>query len=114
MFEGVPYLWGGKSFGGLDCSGLVQLALEAAGIASLRDSDMQEETVGVALPSLDLDQLRRGDLVFWDGHVGIMTDAETLLHANGHHMMVSAEPLKAAVERIAARYGRMTSIRRLQ
>ena len=64
------------------------------------------------VPPADLDGLRRGDLVFWNGHVGIMTDDKTLLHANGHHMMVVAEPLKAAVDRIAARYGQLTSIRR--
>jgi cell wall-associated NlpC family hydrolase len=113
MFRHVPYYWGGKSVHGLDCSGLVQLALEASGKQALRDTDMQEKTVGEALKVNDLDSLQRGDLVFWKGHVGIMTDAETLLHANGHHMMAVAEPLKEAVARIAARYGQVTSIRRL-
>lgn len=113
LFRHVPYYWGGKSVFGLDCSGLLQLALEASGRPALRDSDMQENSLGEPLPLDDLKGLRRGDLVFWNGHVGIMTDADTLLHANGHHMMVVAEPLKHAVERIAARYGRMTSIRRL-
>ena len=113
MFSHVPYYWGGKSALGLDCSGLVQLALEACGIAARRDSDMQESSLGERLMVNDLDSLKRGDLVFWKGHVGIMTDAHTLLHANGHHMMVVAEPLKDAVERIAARYGEITSIRRL-
>jgi len=113
-FRHVPYYWGGKSVQGLDCSGLVQLALEACGVPALRDSDMQEETLGQKLMVNDLDSLRRGDLVFWNGHVGIMTDDRTLLHANGHHMMVVAEPLKDAVERIAARYGQLTSIRRFQ
>lgn len=113
MFRHVPYYWGGKSVQGLDCSGLVQLALEACGQPALRDSDMQEATLGEALLLNDLDGLKRGDLVFWNGHVGIMTDGTTLLHANGHHMMVAAEPLKDAVDRIAARYGQMTSIRRL-
>lgn len=112
MFRHVPYYWGGKSVHGLDCSGLVQLALEACGSTALRDSDMQEATLGERLLVNDLDSLKRGDLVFWNGHVGIMTDERTLLHANGHHMMVVAEPLKAAVERIAARYGQLTSIRR--
>lgn len=113
MFRHVPYYWGGKSALGLDCSGLVQVALEACGVAALRDSDMQEETLGQNLLVNDLDHLRRGDLVFWNGHVGIMTDERTLLHANGHHMMVAAEPLKDAVDRIAARYGAVTSLRRL-
>lgn len=112
MFLCVPYLWGGKSAIGLDCSGLVQLALEACGIASRRDSDMQEAEFGEALPAGSLDGLRRGDLVFWDGHVGIMTDADTLLHANGFHMQVVREPLRRAIERIAAKFGKVTSIRR--
>lgn len=113
-FRHVPYYWGGKSVQGLDCSGLVQVALEACGVPALRDSDMQEETLGQKLLVNDLDSLQRGDLVFWNGHVGIMTDERTLLHANGHHMMVVAEPLNDAVERIAARYGQLTSIRRFQ
>lgn len=113
MFRHVPYYWGGKSVQGLDCSGLVQLALEACGRPALRDSDMQEQTLGERLLVNDLDSLKRGDLVFWNGHVGIMTDDRMLLHANGHHMMVAAEPLKDAVDRIAARYGQLTSIRRL-
>jgi cell wall-associated NlpC family hydrolase len=113
-FLHVPYLWGGKSVQGLDCSGLVQLALEAAGIASLRDSDMQEAALGSAIPNGDFSALQRGDLIFWDGHVGIMTDARTLLHANGFHMMVAAEPLADAAERIAQRYGPVTRVRRIQ
>lgn len=112
-YRHVPYLWGGKSVLGLDCSGLVQLSLQAAGRSSPRDSDMQEKTLGRALPKDDLDALKRGDLVFWDGHVGIMADQRMLLHANGHFMQVTLEPLKTAVERIAARYGKITSIKRL-
>jgi cell wall-associated NlpC family hydrolase len=114
MFRHAPYYWGGKSVYGLDCSGLVQLSLEASGIAALRDCDMQENTLGFHPMINDLDSFKRGDLVFWDGHVGIMTDASVLLHANGHHMMVVAEPLKDAVSRIAARYGQITNVKRLQ
>jgi cell wall-associated NlpC family hydrolase len=112
-YRHVPYLWGGKSVLGLDCSGLVQLSLQAAGIASPRDTDMQEECLGRPLPKDDLKSLKRGDLVFWDDHVGIMSDARMLLHANGHFMQVTLEPLLTAVERIAKRHGKITSIKRL-
>jgi cell wall-associated NlpC family hydrolase len=113
LFLNVPYLWGGKSAAGLDCSGLVQLALEAAGIACPRDTDMQEGTLGETLRINDLDGLRRGDLVFWAGHVGIMLNEAELLHANGYHMLVVREPLADAVARIKASYGEITSIKRL-
>ncbi|MFT3989167.1 C40 family peptidase [Aestuariivirga sp.] len=113
QFHHVPYYWGGKTAEGLDCSGLVQVALEAAGKPALRDSDMQEKSLGQKLMVNGFDGLKRGDLVFWEGHVGIMTDAETLLHANGHHMMVVEEPLRDAVDRIAATGSPVTSIRRL-
>jgi cell wall-associated NlpC family hydrolase len=110
----VPYLWGGKSVLGLDCSGLVQLSLEAAGRSSPRDADMQETQLGRALPTDDLAGLARGDLVFWQDHVGIMTGARMLLHANGHFMQVTHEPLLTAVERIARRNGGITAIKRLK
>jgi cell wall-associated NlpC family hydrolase len=113
-FLHTPYLWGGKSVLGLDCSGLVQLSLQAAGRPCPRDTDMQEKALGTALSIGDLEHLKRGDLVFWKGHVGIMTDASHLLHASGFHMLVTHEPLQAAVERIAASYGKITSIKRLQ
>jgi cell wall-associated NlpC family hydrolase len=113
QFLGVPYSWGGKTFLGLDCSGLLQTALVAAGIDCPRDSDMQEN-LGTALPIDSLKGLRRGDLVFWKGHVGIMTGTDELLHANGHFMQVTREPLATAVTRIAAAYGKMTAIRRIQ
>jgi len=99
-FMGVPYLWGGNSIWGLDCSGLVQVALLSCGLDCPGDADMQQASIGVAIG--DNVKPQRGDLFFWKGHVGLIRDENTLLHANAYHMVVVDEPLDQAIARIEA------------
>lgn len=113
-FLGAPYLWGGRESLGIDCTGLTQQAFEAVGIMLPRDSDMQYEWSGQGIPDWRApNALRRGDLFFWKGHVGIMTDSEHLLHANAWHMAVAVEPLESAVTRIANYYAEPIGARRI-
>jgi hypothetical protein len=112
-FVGVPYLWGGKTGLGIDCSALVQVALTAAGMACPRDSDMQEQAIGSPIATGQGSSLKRGDLVFWTGHVAIVRDGKTLVHANAHHMAVAIEPIAEAIARIRAAGCEVTSARRV-
>jgi cell wall-associated NlpC family hydrolase len=112
-FLDVPYLWGGRTSIGLDCSALVQLSLMTAGVAAPRDTDMQREQLGSPVEGGVDAPLRRGDLIFWPGHVAILTAPDAIVHASGHHMMVVTEPLGEAVARIEAINGPPTAVKRL-
>jgi cell wall-associated NlpC family hydrolase len=103
-FLETPYYWGGRSGFGIDCSGLVQAALARAGIKAPRDTEMQENAIGT-----DADTHRAGDIIFFPGHVGIMSDDHNLIHANAFHMKVTIEPLSA----VTGRSKGITSIRRV-
>jgi cell wall-associated NlpC family hydrolase len=113
-FVGTPYLWGGCTHLGIDCSGLVQTSLFAAGRHAPRDTDMQQAELGEAVTIAgDLEGFTRGDLVFWKGHVGIMLDSVLMVHANAHHMLVAIEPVHEAAQRIKKASGDIVAVKRL-
>jgi cell wall-associated NlpC family hydrolase len=112
-FIGTPYLWGGKSSLGIDCSGLVQVSLNAAGTGCPRDSDMQRDGLGRLLGLAESASLQRGDLLFWKGHAAIVRDEETIVHANAHHMAAVIENTREAIARVKKTGSELLAIKRL-